>query len=240
MNRNMVIIIITSALVFGALIIFQIRPNVIDAWKIIQDTRIIKKEVNSATGKEKVLAVLAKDARINTIYDIAAKYIPETQSSGELVIELSAIANQNNLKVKKVSLETTPSPSRNVSTDETDTKETQPTPETSNEPLKQLKFSLTLDGSFPDFLNFIKSAETSSRLITFSTLNLNRTTDNLTAEISGVAYYKPKTTLKDELEDIQVSQATINQFQNLKTFGTPINLPTESGFGRVNPFDTTP
>ena len=109
---------------------------------------------------------------------------------------------------------------------------------------KEVDFTMKLSGSYSDLVNFLRGVESSSRLISIENLAIQMNTETgtqqtaaLSAQIKGMAYYKPEVSLEATLANITVDQETVDKFFNLKTFGSPINLPTESGFGRNNPFE---
>lgn len=239
MNRTSWIIIAITTIVVFLIGIFFLYPNIKDAWGIVRDTQNVKKDLAEITTREEVLTKLSKNNQLTDLYDIASKYIPENQDSSELVIELTAMADQANMKVEQVSLDTgtTPQSTPDNTDAESAAQDKTSTTKSTTPNLSELKFTLKLSGNFSDYLTFLKSAETSSRLITFNSMNLSQTDTTFTAQLTGLAYYKKGTSLENTLENIQITEATIAKFKNLKTYGIPINLPTESGFGRTNPFD---
>jgi len=204
------------------------RPNATNAWKIYNDTQTAKNDLTQVSKKKEILTTLDNNSQLENLFNIASKYIPENDNSSALVIGLSALAGGSNLNVDQLTFE-------NVVPATTDPKNTT-TPPTGG--TKELTFSMTVSGTFPNFLNFLKNTETSSRLITFSKMGFSQTDTNFIAQLSGTAYWKKGNSLETTLDNIKISKETIDKFQNLKSYGTPINLPTESGFGRANPFDT--
>ncbi len=244
MSRTSWIFVAATAVIIGVIGFLWLRPVVASSWKTYSDTQIAKKDLIEASKKKEVLENLAKNNQLASLYDIASKYIPESSNSGELVIELTAMAAQSNLSVDQVSLEdkkdtgaqdeTTPTTDNKTKTNETTSASSSNTSSSGNN--NEVNFSLKVTGTFPDFLNFLKNTETSSRLISFTAMTLAQETDKFTAQLTGKAYWRKGSSLDKTLANIEISQDTINKFQNLKTYGTPINLPTESGFGRTDPF----
>lgn len=239
MNRTSWIILLCTVVICIGIGFFFSWPQTNSTWKVYSETKNAKKELTEISKKKDVLTNLSKNNQLTNLFNIASNYIPEIQKSGELVIELTAIAGQNNLKVEQVTLDTGETPS--AADDATDTATTDKTaaatPAADPNAISEIKFSMKVSGGFNDFLNFLKTTETSSRLITISAMDLTQAETGFSAQIAGKTYYKKGTNLEQNLANVKISQETIDKFQNLKTYGTPINLPTESGFGRVNPFD---
>lgn len=250
MRSKPITIILITLIVVAAICFFLIRPVTTSIWASWKGLQQARSDLTNLAEKKQILEALKNNPDLANVGGIALKYIPQESDSGELVVELAAIANNNNLKVEEMSMEksqetktseevTTPTPKSTTST--------QASPATSTTGgAKEVDFSMKLSGSFGDFLNFLRGVESTSRLISLESiaLQMNTTTTGqqqpqaaLSAQIKGVAYYKPDVSLEPILANINVSQETIDKFLNLKPFGSPINLPTESGFGRTNPFE---
>jgi len=217
MNRTSWIFVAVTVVICLGIGFFLTRPNITSAWKIYKDTQTAKSDLTQVSKKKEILTALADNSQLNNLFDIASKYIPESDNSSELVIGLSAIANESKLGVDQLTFNSI-APATTAGT-------------------KELTFTMTVSGAFPDFLIFLKSTETSSRLITFTKMSFSQTDKAFIAQLSGTSYWKEGSSLETTLDNIKISQETIDKFQNLKSYGTPINLPTESGFGRANPFD---
>lgn len=250
MNKLSWIFIGATFLILALFSYFFIYPQTTSILKIYSDLNKNKTDLENINTEKDALAKLSKNNQLQTLYDIATKYIPETQQSGELVIELTAIAEQSAMKVEQISLEasktaTTPASADTTGTTQADTTKTNTTtpapasttPATEAQPVD---FSMKISGSFPGFIKTLQSIETSSRLITISNMQLTQATDVFSASITGKAYYKKGISLTNDIKNMDISQKTIEMFTNLKTYGSPIDLPTESGFGRENPFAPTP
>lgn len=248
MKSKPITIILIAVILVGAICFFLIRPVAVSIWNSWQGLEQSKKDLQTLEEKKQVLEALKNNPELASVGEIAIKYIPEESESGELVVELAAIAGNNNIKVEEISMEkppesqtkteegTTPTPKS------TTTGQASPAATSATGGVKEVDFSLKLSGTYADLVNFLWGVESSSRLISLKNVAFQMSTtagetQNLSAQIKGVAYYKPDITLASTLANIQVSQETIDKFLNLKTFGSPINLPTESGFGRTNPFE---
>lgn len=247
MRSKSITIILITLVVVGAICFFLIRPVAVSIWNSWQGLEQARKDLETLEEKKQVLEALKNNPDLASVGEIAIKYIPQESESGELVVELAAIAGNNNIKVEEISMEKVK--------DQTKTDEgTTPTPKSSTTSqanqetasttggAKEVDFSLKLSGTYADLVNFLRGVESSSRLISLKNVAFQMSTtagetQNLSAQIKGVAYYKPDVTLASTLDNIKVSQETIDKFLNLTTFGSPINLPTESGFGRTNPFE---
>ena len=248
-SKPLTIIIITIVIVaaISLVIIWPVVSNVLSSYNDLNQT---KASLKTLEEKRVALEQLKQNPNLNEISDIALKYIPKEATSGDLVIELTAIAGKNNLKVDSISLESKKSSTTSSATSEdtSTTKKTSPSPVASSSPaptFQTVNFSMKLVGTFANFIAFLQGTETSSRLITIDNLALQQaktagTTDpaaSFTAELSGSAHYKPDISIEDNLDNLKLSDKVVQQFLKLKTYGTPINLPAESGFGRSNPFE---
>lgn len=212
-----------------------------NAWKIYKEIQTAKSDLDGVAKKKEVLTTLANNNQLGNLYDVAAKYIPENQNSSELVIGLSAMASESKLGVDQLSFDSITAEKTTTDSDKTATTKAPDTAGSeTNAGTKELTFSMTVSGTFPDFLNFLKNTETSSRLITFTKMSFSQSDKAFMAQLSGTAYWKKGNTLETTLDNIKISKGTIDKFQNLKSYGTPINLPTESGFGSTNPFNVAP
>jgi len=246
-SNSFLIVGITFIIILGItfLIIKPPATTILKAW---QDLKHSEEELKQSEERNKITADLKQNKdEISRIATIVEKYIPQDSESGELILELSAIANTYNLKVEKTSLEksqtTQPSPEETTSTtnkQKTSTPQPSASPSASSGSVQNVDFTMSLSGSFTDYLEFLKNVEASTRLIVIKSMTMQMGQDQtspVTFQLVGTAFYKPTVTIADNLDNIKVSQETINTFLNLKTYAQPINLPQESGFGRTNPFE---
>lgn len=251
MKSQPITILAITFLIIAAICFFVLRPVVSTIWSSWKSLEKARLDIQNLDQEIQALEALKNNPDLQNVNDIALKYIPQEADSGELVVELSAIANTNNFQVEQVSMEnqktSTSSSSEEVATP---TPKNNATPQATATPKKtanaaEVNFSLKATGNFSDLTNFLRGMETSSRLITVKSLNLQMeqsgTQDNnqntLSVSMVGTAYYKSDVSIADNLKNIQVSPETISKFLNLTTYGSPINLPAESGFGRTNPFE---
>lgn len=246
MRSKPITIILITLIFVAAICFFLIRPVATSIWASWKGLQQARNDLVNLAEKKQILEALKNNQDLSNVGEIVLKYIPNESDSGELVVELAAIANNNNLKVEEMSMEKS---QETKTTEETKTPTPKSTPLTQASPTtsttggaKEVDFSLKLSGTYTDLVNFLWGVESSSRLISLKNVAFQMSTtagqeQNLSAQIKGVAYYKPDVTLQSTLDNIKVSQETIEKFLNLKTFGSPINLPTESGFGRTNPFE---
>lgn len=252
MKSKPITIIIISLILIAGISFFLIRPVVSSVWSSWNELNRTKEDLKNVDAKVKVLQDLKNNPNVNSVAQIALKYIPKESQAGELVIELTAMAQTNNLKVEETSLEKSKETSKSSEETTSPTPKSQTSPGASPTPsedktggAKEIEFSMKLSGTYPDFMNFLRAVETSSRLIVIKNLSLQMATETVgteqkstfTAQTAGVAYYKSDVTVADALANIEISEDTLKKFLNLKTYGIPINLPTESGFGRTNPFE---
>lgn len=242
MNRASWTIVAITFIVCAVIGFFWTRPVIASDLSALDQTQKSKEELANANEKKESLAQLKENDQLIKLNEIAAKYIPEEANSSELVLELTAMAEQNKLTVDAFSLENQPATATPTNDDPT-AKKTDLAPKTTGPGGSQeLGFSMTVSGTFLDFLNFLKSSESSSRLLSLQTMGLtqadNKDAVKFTAQLAGNAYFKKGSSLVANLANIQISTETIQKFQNLKTFSAPLNLPAEAGFGRTNPFET--
>ncbi|KKQ18308.1 MAG: hypothetical protein US31_C0006G0039 [Berkelbacteria bacterium GW2011_GWA1_36_9] len=241
-NKPILIIAITFFVILG-IVIFLIRPvvsSILVSWRDLNQT---KENLKKVEEKKQVLEALKSNQDLTKVADIAEQYIPKEEASGQLIIELTAMAQGNNLKVEQTSIEKSKDTPKDTTTDTT----TSPTPATSSTPavsqIKTVDFTENLNGSYVDFINFLKALETSSRLILINNISIQAKTEagkapSFNFQLAGSAYYKSKVDLEQNLANIKITEETLNKFLDLKSYGQPINLPGESGFGRTNPFET--
>lgn len=247
-NQKLIIIGITTLIVFG-ISFFLIKPVVTSVWLSLKEYSQAKSDLEAIAEKKKILAELQENTNLKNVSEIAQKYIPKDNESGQLVIELGAMAGANNLRIEQTSLEklkTSTSTTEESAPAKTNTSPTPTASGSANTPstgdAKIIDFSLQVSGSFGDFLNFLKTVETSSRLISLKNITMQQKVETdksvtFSAQISGTAFYKTKITVESTNDNLKISDEVINKFINLKTYGQPIDLPTESGFGRTNPFE---
>jgi len=246
-SKSLLIIGLTMIIILG-ISFFIIKPPATDIWKAWQNLKRSGEELKQSEERNKITADLKQNKdEITRIATIAEKYIPKESESGDLVLELTAIANNYNLKVEKTSLEKsqTTKEASDETTDTTNkTKTAQPQPSASasasSGSVQNIDFTMSLSGGFIDYLNFLKNVETSTRLIIVKSMTIQMSKEEggpVTFQLVGTAFSKPKVTVADNLDNIKVSKDTINTFLNLKSYAQPINLPQESGFGRTNPFE---
>lgn len=243
MKSKPITILGVTILIIAAVVFFLIKPVVSSLWSAWKSLENAKEDLKTVEEKRQILEILEKNKELSSVGQIALKYIPKGSESGQLVIELTAIAGANNLKVEETSMEKSKE-STSTATGET-TAKTSPAPQASptktTSDIKEVEFSMKLSGTFTDFMNFLRAIDTSSRLISLKNiaLQMSKTAEQATfaAQIAGVAFYKSDVSISNTIDNIQVSDDTIRKFLNLKTYGLPINLPAESGFGRTNPFE---
>lgn len=241
MNKTSWIFVITTVVIVAIISFFFIRPQITGSWKIHKDTEAAKQELDDISKRKETLTKLQQNGDLASIYKIASQYIPEEADSGTLVIELSAIASSSNMKVEQVSLETKDSSSSSkddgTSSETSDKKTSTTTTNSDSKPaFQEIPFTMKMSGTFTDFQKFLQNVEASSRLMAINAMTLTQQEGVLTAELEGKTYWKKGTSIEKTLSNVKISQDTIDMFKNLKTYGTPINLPTESGFGRADPF----
>ncbi|WP_337904922.1 hypothetical protein, partial [Mesomycoplasma ovipneumoniae] len=161
-------------------------------------------------------------------------FIPEDQNSSELIIELSGMAKNANLKTESLSFSSSKAASA-ASDDEADTKS--PAKSNPTKDASEISFQMRVSGSFGDIMNFLKNTESNSRLITIKSIILGQNQDVMGLDFTGTAYWKKSTSQDHSLANITLSPTVIEKFQSLKTYSV-INLPQEEGYGRANPFGT--
>lgn len=239
MNRTSWIIVGVAVGVCLGLGVFLLYPSFSKSWNTYRQTQAARQELSGLTEKQKVLGDLAKKTDLDKIKEAAASYIPEEAKSSDLVLELSAIVGQANMSMEQISLENAPqsakeeeeatAPNKNTTTNTQTNKNTD-----TNQPVR---FTLKIAGTFQNLMHFFQLIEASSRLIAIQNLNLSQVQDKFTANIEGEAYWKTIEAQEKSLANITVSAETLQKFQNLRQYSTPIDTATEAGFGRENPFE---
>jgi len=243
MKTKPIIIISATLIVVLAIGFFTIWPTALAMWQSWRNLDTAQLNLKAAEDRQNAINDLKKqkDTIIN-VASIVEKYIPASYESSQLVLELTAIAQTNGLTVQETTMENT----KPAAATTADTTTASPTPSTSASAsssaaavMQNINFSMKLSGTYPNFLNFLKTVETSSKLTVIKSIafQTNTTDGTLSFQLSGSSFYKPSVSVADTLENIKVSQATVNMFLNLKSYGQTIN-PAESGYGRADPFAT--
>lgn len=246
-NKSLFILTVTFVIVLG-IAIFLIRPVVSSILASYKDLSQTKENLKLIEEKKQILESLKSNQDLTKVAEIAEKYIPKEEESGQLIIELTAMAQANNLRVEQTSIEKSKdtSTTANIDASATGKATSTPSPTTSGSAstsqIKTVNFTEKLNGSYIDFINFLKALEASSRLILVKNISMQTKTEqgkpaSFDVQLSGSAYYKSKVDLEQNLTNIKITEETLNKFLNLKSYGQPINLPGESGFGRTNPFE---
>ena len=161
MNKTSWIFVAVTVLVCLCIGFFFTRPNITSTWKIHKETQTAKSDLDQVAKKKEILTALANNPQLGSLYDIASKYIPESDNSSELIIGLSAMASESNLGVDQLTFNT----ATGAAAATTATNTAAPDTTDANTGTKEITFDMTVSGTFPNFLNFLKSTETSSRLI---------------------------------------------------------------------------
>ena len=246
MKSKPITILLLTLIIIAGIGFFVIRPvasSIWSSWRSLEQARMDLKNVEE---EKKILAALKNNPDLRNVGEIGLKYIPKESASGELIVEMAAIAAANNLKVEEISMEKSKEETTKTEEETNAAKnKATPAPQTSaskKSEIKEVDFALKVSGTYNDLVNFLRGVESSSRLIAIKNLALQmnqsvETQGTLSSQIRGMAFYKTDISLAENLQNLQVSTETIEKFFNLKTFGSPINLPTESGFGRTNPFE---
>ena len=242
LSLSLVFISLTILIVF-AISYFYLNPSLKSAWQNYQEIKKSQDTLSQISQKKEILVKFSKNNHVNDAYAIASSYIPEEEKSGDLVIGLSEMAKQSNLTVEQISFDklakSTASTASQSSDTNTNTNASATPTTTEAAKVKEVEFAMKVSGTFADFMTFINNLEKSSRLATINSMDLAQAADKgFTADLQGKAYYQKATDIDTSLTAINISPEIINKFKNLKSYGQPINLQTESGFGRPDPFST--
>lgn len=248
MKTKPIIIIAVTFLIVLAIGFFLIWPTALAVYNGWRDLSTSQENLKKVEARNQAIAEIKKNKDpLTNVSTIAEKYIPKSYESSQLVLELTAIAQDNGLTVNETTMETvkTKAASQEEDTTATPKSSASPTPGASSSPgstpstVQNINFSMKLTGPYPSFLNFLKTVETSSKLTVIKNLALQTDTaagsDKLSFQISGTSFYKSKPTIENTVANLAVSKTTIDMFLNLKSFAAPIN-PAESGYGRGDPF----
>lgn len=243
-SKPITILVFTFIIIVG-LVIFLIGPVaslIFSSWRDLAST---KENLKIIEQKKQVLDSLKNNPNLSRVGKIAEDFIPKEEDAGQLVIELTAMGQGNNLTIEQISIEkskeTTAQQAATETGKATPTPTSAATPSTAAE-AKTVDFTMKINGNFSDFMNFFKATETSSRLIVIKKISMQTKTEGdknptFNVELSGSAYYKSEVSVEQNLANIEIPDEVIQGFLNLKTYGQPIDLPGESGFGRSNPFE---
>jgi len=240
MNLASITVITLTVLIIGAFSFFFCWPLVRDGIKIYKETKKAETDLADLSTKKELLTKLSQNNQLTELKTIASKYIPQEVDSSGLILELTAIANQNQLLVEQTSLNTqvaTVKKQEDSDTSQSNNNNQSNTKQTDQAAAQTVNFNLKVNGTYADFIKFLAGTETSSRLISLDSLGLSQTDKSFTASISGKAYWKVVSTQESTLANIKISDDVISKFKNLKTFSAPLTLTKDEGFGRNNPFE---
>jgi len=237
-------ILLITLLCVGLIIFILIRPvfsSIVKSWKELKSS---ESNLQNAGQLSQIMLDL-RNQNITQVADNAQKFIPSNQESGQLVIDLTTMAQTNNLTVEQTTIDKS---KQTTKTDETTT----PTPKTTSttqtnsqakNKVENVDFTMKLSGNFVDFAKFLQATESSSRLIVFKNISIQteQNTENkstLGAQISGTAYYKKEVSLENNMDNLKVSQEAIDMFLNLRNTIQATTQPSDGSFGRTNPFES--
>ena len=105
MRSKPIIILLVTFIIISLIGFFVIRPVVSSIWSSWRSLEQARTDLKSVEEKKKILEALKDNPDLSSVGEIALKYIPQESASGELVVEIAAIASANNLTIEEITME---------------------------------------------------------------------------------------------------------------------------------------
>ena len=190
-----IIYLILAVIIVGLLIYFVFIPQVRDT-TLLWTKNSIKQDQVSSLGQEKSqlnnLKSEKKDAE--NLADALSAILPEKKDTGRFITDVEALAKNTNTNLgdikftpEKITTQT------NSSSDDTGSKTKNSSVKaasTSTAKFKTLIVEMTVNGNYPDVINFLKGLEKINRAITLEKVDLSSVQNVIQASIKGKIYYK--------------------------------------------------
>lgn len=244
-NRSFWLFGILSIIILAILVYLAGIPYLRKLQKMTSE--ITQKRLDIGVLQEKLTVLQKLKTQEETLLDLAdraQKYLPQSRKEGDFIIDFEKIAQESEstinstaviVKAEKKALAEVPKEEEEPKTKTKTKTKTETTKATS--PVSATAFSANITTNFRSFLTMLFNLERSRRLSAFDTFTITRgEEDTLSIKMDGEIYHKDKITVSKDLENIKISEEVEQKLKNLGQFGEYINLQSESGFGRDDPF----
>lgn len=188
--------------------------------------------------KEVALLMTLRESKeeIEDQYNNISLFLPLKLDTTDFMIQLDTLTKNYNLTQEEINIpKNTVKTSASTSTDEKST----PNDTQTSTSLKENPYSLILNGSFSNLLLFLKDFEKMSRFTTINSLSISKLEDNqLSTKLNGTLYYKPKTTIGDNINSLTISTDEKKLINNLTHFGESLTTQSPDTINnyRIEPF----
>jgi len=199
MNKKILIIILISLGVFAVLSYFVYFPQLQDILSLQQSYLQKKQDLQVLQDKKANLNSLKdQEKEINDFLEKMTKYLPETKSSGDFLVEIEGLASAtgNNIIDIAFSEEKKKTTTTTQTSDTTSTASPSPSPASqttqtgTTTSLKSIDFEIKIEGAYQSIINFIAGLKTLNRYNAVETVNLELTNETIQSLIKGKIYYK--------------------------------------------------
>lgn len=196
--KKIAAIVIIFLLIYVCLFYIALKPklnSIKDQYKTLITNQ---NQLASFIAQKENLAKLQKDEeRIDKALNLAQNIIPKQKQTSDFLIQIEAAARQTGLDLKSVNIqETTTSKPKKEEEEETTTKSksTETTKEEKTQkksPYQAVGFSITTEGDFKHFLDFLTLTESLARYTALTNISITSSqNNNLQIKIDGEVYYK--------------------------------------------------
>lgn len=182
------IILVGSVIVVFLALVFLMKPvfeDIKSKDKIIAGKRSASNTLKENLDKLKELSSQEKEWKEKA--DLVLASLPENPDKGRLFMELESLTSNSGLYVSSIREEDTSQNTGTLST-QSQASESTPLPSGANE----LKYTLTLSGSYDSFKNFLTYSKKALRILSISNIDIKSKEDgSLDIQVTLSAFYKP-------------------------------------------------
>lgn len=187
------IYIVVGLVITAALTYFVYIPQIKSSFLIWAGNMITKEEILTLEQKKANINELKKQKKeAEDLVNSLAQMLPAKKESGELLIEVEAIAIKSNVNLADIKFteEKAATASTTSTSSEGTTGKTTSVKGASTEKFKEMTFEMTVQGSYGDVINFLRDLEKMNRAITIDKYDLSETKGTVQASFKGKAFYK--------------------------------------------------
>ena len=182
------IILVGSVIIVFLALVFLMKPvfeDIKSKDKIIASKRSASNTLKENLDKLKDLSSQEKEWKEKA--DLVLAALPENPDKGRLFMELESLASNSGLYVSSIREEDT---SQNTGTLSVQSQASESTPLPSG--ASELKYTLTLSGSYDSFKNFLTYSKKALRILRISNIDIKSKEDgSLDIQVTLSAFYKP-------------------------------------------------
>jgi hypothetical protein len=250
-SSSFFIIIAGFILVTIGVIWLVVIPQGKQLMKTIKDFQQSKRDIADLTGRvEKITSLEQHSGQLSEMTQIVSDYLPDSQKEGPFIVETEKVFQDNGVAsdimkitgmVKATGAKQTTDneepATAGATTTISSTTTSVPTPKVGGLPgTAQTGFSFSFKGSFPSFMNFLKTWEGIRRFFVLQSIQVKTTGDDeITVRADGMIFYKKQVSILENLENLDINFNKLEDLKKKNLYSTPVS-PQEPGYGRDNPF----